>query len=463
MAPSESPGWQHASDDEDIDDRGFLLDERHGSNSNAIGSYSRFFLDTSRVVVNRLVEIMSNPRRRLVARTNPSDGLRFLESSVADVIASSALFQLSMLILDPHTYHYGYPHRFNPPWAWPSVVYEEGAEVIPRTFPGSVQPLDCHSHNDNERRLPLFEALHYGCTSIEADVWLLEQDESLLVGHSRHSLHQRRNLASMYIRPIEHMLDQRNPAGSTPVSGVFDLEPQRSLVLLVDLKSDGYKALPILEQQLAPLRSKGYLTHYNGRWVVDGLVTVVVTGNAPFDLVTADDSYRDVFFDAPLALIWEDHNKDNVAEPKEIHATPLEQEQSKGQGLTGLEGITNASVFTPINSYYASVSYKQALNRNFPPIFPPSASQVEMMRQMVEAAQSQGLKVRFWSAPNWPPRLRNTFWAIATLLGVDMIGVDDARAYQLGHWRQEKFTAEELGEKSGKDSRVQDHSGETGT
>lgn len=34
-----------------------------------------------------------------------------------------------------------------------------------------VQPINCHSHNDYTRRVPLFDALRWGCTSVEADVW----------------------------------------------------------------------------------------------------------------------------------------------------------------------------------------------------------------------------------------------------------------------------------------------------
>ena len=38
-----------------------------------------------------------------------------------------------------------------------------------------VHPFMCHSHNDYWRREPLYQAIHAGCTGVEADVWLLNE------------------------------------------------------------------------------------------------------------------------------------------------------------------------------------------------------------------------------------------------------------------------------------------------
>lgn len=71
-----------------------------------------------------------------------------------------------------------------------------------------VLPIPCHSHNDYWRRIPLFDALHWGCTSVEADVWLYDNKDVLFVGHSSASLTPTRTFRSLYVDPIVAMLDK---------------------------------------------------------------------------------------------------------------------------------------------------------------------------------------------------------------------------------------------------------------
>lgn len=70
-----------------------------------------------------------------------------------------------------------------------------------------VLPIPCHSHNDYWRKLPLFDALHWGCTSVEADVWHFDADDSLYVGHNRLSLTHGRTFTSLYVDPLVDLLD----------------------------------------------------------------------------------------------------------------------------------------------------------------------------------------------------------------------------------------------------------------
>jgi hypothetical protein len=71
----------------------------------------------------------------------------------------------------------------------------------------NVSPMPCHSHNDYRRNVPLFDALHAGCTSVEADVWLTGNGTELYVGHHRHSLSRGRTLRSLYLDPLINMLN----------------------------------------------------------------------------------------------------------------------------------------------------------------------------------------------------------------------------------------------------------------
>jgi hypothetical protein len=76
-----------------------------------------------------------------------------------------------------------------------------------------ITPVPCHSHNDYWRKAPLFDALQAGCTSIEADIWLANDDEGgqgdLYVGHSKRSLSKKRTLQSLYIKPLTELLANR--------------------------------------------------------------------------------------------------------------------------------------------------------------------------------------------------------------------------------------------------------------
>lgn len=117
--------------------------------------------------------------------------------------------------------------NFLPNWGQPGQL-GEGLSHYPTDFTRDVVPIPCHSHNDYWRRVPLFEAIHYGCTGVEADVWLF--DDELFVGHNLGSLTKNRTLRKMYIDPLLDILDHQNP--STPFNnssrqGVFDEDQVR--------------------------------------------------------------------------------------------------------------------------------------------------------------------------------------------------------------------------------------------
>lgn len=71
-----------------------------------------------------------------------------------------------------------------------------------------ILPIPCHSHNDYWRRVPLFDAIHAGCISVEADVWLFEDSDELYVGHGTASLTPDRTLSSLYVNPLVDLLEK---------------------------------------------------------------------------------------------------------------------------------------------------------------------------------------------------------------------------------------------------------------
>lgn len=325
-----------------------------------------------------------------------------------------------------------------------------GLTEWPTDFTADIHPMQCHSHNDYWRKEPLFSALSVGCTGVEADVWLY--DEDLYVGHTAASLTSNRTLRSLYIDPLLKILDKQNPVTDfhptldRPRNGVFDTAPRQTLVLLIDFKKDGDALWPYVHAQLEPLRQKKYLSYFNGTEVVEGPITVVVTGNAPWNRVVANADYRDMFFDAPLDLMANVIASDSTSTITEVADTPDHPPKADstnataqaGQGRAGAAPL-NPMVYSPANSYYASVSFKKVI-LGFPiPIQYPWRStltnkQLELIRAQIAGAHARGLKVRYWSVPSWPRGLEEYLWRVLVREGVDYLNVDDLARAKEGNW-----------------------------
>jgi hypothetical protein len=308
-----------------------------------------------------------------------------------------------------------------------------------------VTPVPCHSHNDYWRQVPLYDALRWGCAGVEADVWLFDDD--LFVGHSTYALTQDKTLRTMYVDPLVAMLDSKNApsaissASSTSprLNGVFDASPNQTLTLLVDFKNDGAAIFPYVSAQLAALRDRGYLTHYNGTATVPGPITVVATGNAPFDLIQANTTYRDIFFDAPLATMWQDPSTLPPSNPTEV-SSPADDDANANSNDTpmpsagqGTVGTTPTSHFDATNSYYASVNFKASIGRIW--FGGLSATQLRLLRGQVSGAHARGLKVRYWNTPSWPVAVRNRVWRTLVDEGADVLNADALGDVARGAWR----------------------------
>jgi len=236
------------------------------------------------------------------------------------------------------------------------------------------------------------------------------------------------------------LLDKQNSNttfGGTNKYGVFDAQPNQTLVLLVDMKTHGPDTFVKVEEQLEGLRSKGYLTYFNGTHTIPGAITVVGTGNTPFDLLTANTTYRDIFFDAPLAMLYEPSptsDNNTVGEPTEVDDDY--HPSSAGQGKTGLLANTPASAFNSSTSYYASINFKKSIGRVWRGQL--SDKQMELIRGQIRGAKKAGLKARYWNAPAWPISLRNHIWHVLVQEGVGMLNADDLEGAAIEDWRRWK-------------------------
>ncbi|TIA18815.1 hypothetical protein D6C81_04942 [Aureobasidium pullulans] len=262
----------------------------------------------------------------------------------------------------------------------PSIWDDEHQSLIHKAYPVAV-----HSHNDYSQRIPLFQALGSGCISVEADVHLRNSD--LLVGHHKSQLHPSKTLQTMYLDPLERIIRARNPNTITgDWRGIFELASNQTLVLLVDLKTEGTKTLAMLVSQLRPLRDLGYLTHWNGTARVMRPLTVVGTGNTPF---LNENTYRDVFWDAELSQLVSEQDTDDYF-------------------------IYNVS-----NSYYASTQWNKVLSRDA-----KTKSQSNVALQ-VERTKERGLLARYWDTPAQPPNMRELVWRRLIQNDVGVLNMDD--------------------------------------
>lgn len=346
---------------------------------------------------------------------------------------------------------------FLPDWGRPGAI-GNGLAQYPTDATRDVLPIPCHSHNDYWRRIPLLEAIHWGCTSVEADVWLFDDD--LFVGHAITALTRERTLRTLYIEPLLELLDSMNTPGNfanDTRNGIFDEDHDQSLVLLVDIKSDSNTAYRRLEEQLEPLRKKDYLTYHDGKKLVQRPVTVVGTGSTPFNLIESSTKRRDIFFDAPLDLFWEVpaspivSTDSNDKRPMEMdYATAMIRAPANktaafltdspaidpglGQGHVGVDPTATADSFDNSNSYYASTSFAKSIGFVWRGHLSPR--QMEILRGQIRGAKRRGLKVRYWDTPSWPVSARNHIWQVLMDEGADVLNVDDLKAAATEDWRR---------------------------
>lgn len=275
-----------------------------------------------------------------------------------------------------------------------------------QNFIRNAVPVAAHSHNDYTRRIPLFEALASGCTSVEADVHLVE--ENLLVGHSGIGLREVDDLRSMYLDPLQRMIGAQNDFAHVRGEnwmGIFNKAPKRTVVLLVDQKTAGPETFDELYRQLQPLRDLGYLTFWNGTDRIMRPLTVVASGNAPFDSVLGlSDTHRDIFWDAKLERLLSINDDFEVAPPRFGY---------------------NVS-----NSYYASTRWrnarlwKQWFNETEPQ--PPMTPQMmDVHASHIEQAEARGLISRYWDVPSEPPNLQEITWRVQMERKVGILNMDD--------------------------------------
>jgi glycerophosphoryl diester phosphodiesterase len=223
-----------------------------------------------------------------------------------------------------------------------------------------------YAHNDYWHKRPLLDALDNGFTNIEADVYL--RHSKLLVAHKFPLLRKKHTIERLYLQPLFNRLTNASEQVQTPLD---------TIVLMIDIKSNGKKTYAALEKLLNKYKNilstceKGKVTIRN--------LTLVLTGHRPLRFLESEKS-RFVFVDADLRKI-------NQEEPF-------------------------PEMFTTASCKYSSLITWRGKGTI-------SGFEKERLQELVARAHLSGTKVRLWGSPE-----NERVWHFLRNCGVDLINTD---------------------------------------
>lgn len=223
------------------------------------------------------------------------------------------------------------------------------------------------AHNDYSHKHPLFDALQNGYTNIEADIFL--RHNNLVVAHINPYFKGHRQLESLYLKPL---LDHINENKGEVYTG-YD----KPVTLMIDIKTEANSTYTVLKPLLEKYRP--ILTRYENGKVVPGLVTVVLSGHKPYDMIKAEDN-RLAFIDEDLRKAARDTSLTNV----------YKMASCKYSSLLKWKGQGNISM-----------------------------AEQQRLCAYVSMAHRCGEKVRLWASPE-----NKVVWNELLKCGVDLINTD---------------------------------------
>ncbi|MDE9367498.1 hypothetical protein PZ938_17895 [Luteipulveratus sp. YIM 133132] len=242
--------------------------------------------------------------------------------------------------------------------------------------PSGPRPLRrAHAHNDYEHERPLLDALDHGFTSVEADVWLVDGD--LYLGHD--GPNPSMTLRSHYLDPLRRIVRQQGHSVFPGWKG--------SLRLLIDVKSDGPAAYPVLQRQLAayPELMTSWVHGRRRRRPV----TAVLSGTLA-NIVAPDSDTRWFGFDGRIGRLPAGATAEQI---------PL-------------------------------VSDNWINHFTWLGVGPMPADQRVMLRRQVAELHAGGYQVRYWNTPDLALPSREAVWRELLAADVDVLNTDDLAGLQ---------------------------------
>jgi len=240
------------------------------------------------------------------------------------------------------------------------VVYGPG-----RTHDEIVPLVHGHAHNDYEHKRPLFDALDNGFCSVEADIYLA--NDQLLVAHERFQTRPEKTLQSLYLDPLRVRVKKNG-------GRVYPNGPE--CTLLIDIKTDWRTTYPVLREVLK--QYSDILTVFQSESKSTNAITAIITGNRS----------------------------------KEMFAGEAERYGALDGELADLNSNESADFIPWISSNWSSTFHWNG-HGEIP------ADEKERLQGMVAKAHEKGRRVRFWGSPDNPD-----FWRELLSDGVDLINTD---------------------------------------
>lgn len=236
-----------------------------------------------------------------------------------------------------------------------------------------VKPLpNAHAHNDYEHERPLYDALAQGFTSVEADLHLIEGELYVAHDHPK-SLSADRTLAALYLQPLLEISKTNN--------GYIYPGYEEPFYLMIDIKTDAEETYAVLKRQLegyAPL-----LRIYEADQLVsEGPVAVFLSGNRPINTVRTE-TRRLVALDG---------------RPEDLN-----------QGFS-------AELMPVVSQRYGKILQWQGKGKI-------PKKQWKKLKQLADAAEREGKKLRLWASPEDPE-----VWETLLKAGADLINTDELAA-----------------------------------
>lgn len=228
---------------------------------------------------------------------------------------------------------------------------------------------NAHAHNDYKHKHPLSDALQNKFASIEADVFLIKN--KLIVSHTRPIFKKNNTLENLYFKPL---LDS-----CLKNKGHVYKECDESIILLIDLKTDAEKTYQALKKYLEKYQT--ILSIYENGKVTMNAVTVILTGNKPFDALQRETT-RYAFID---------------------------------QSIMSLDKPFDSSLCLMVSTKYSNVLSWKGKGEI------PKAEK-EKLITLVNQAHQQGKKVRLWASPE-----NIIVWKTLLDCGVDLINTDELK------------------------------------
>ena len=230
-----------------------------------------------------------------------------------------------------------------------------------------------HSHNDYTREVPLRDALKYGFTSIEVDVYW--HNERMVVTHDNRDLNEKPTIEELYLDPLAEIVRKNG--------GTVYRDDKSKLVLMVDLKSDKVQTYLALRDIFS--KYMDMMEWYKNGAKVDGPIQVLLTGGPPVDLIEKEEN-RYFYVDGSVDQWSMDY-------PPSL--------------------MPRAS--TNYRNYF-----KWSGEGNMP------TEEEAQLRSMINDAHVAGRKIRFWATPD-----NSEVWKKLLDEGVDWINVDDLKGFNV--------------------------------